>query len=547
MRRALILLLALIMVLSFAACGSQSGPDVNQTAQAGGDKPAEPSKPAEPDKPTDTKPALTKITVEVFDRGTDGGKTDPTNNYWTDWIKAKVLEDENIQVEFVAVSRYEETDKLNNLMASGTAPDVCYTYSGDLVSFYRDQGGLTELTPYLDLLGDLDVLLGEDTSLPGRRMLERNKVLETGEIHSIPARRMNVAGANTFIRKDWLDALGLPVPETRDQFHDALLAFKNNADKLGVDVIPFTMTTDIRWRAGNLVDSFIDPNISEKDRWINTVIDRNFLLPGVKEGYRYLNQMYLEGLIDPEFYLYKDDVKNEELIKAGRVGAFIHNWDQAYRNSPSFVDGLRENVPNGEIITIDPFENAAGKKYKMKYNAAGLNVFVPGNSKVPEAAVRYINWLAKPEVYKFLQFGEEGKNHKIVNGLPATIPADGPTIQNSLNNIDYTISMNGIWLGDQDTTAKALANGYTCDPKYIIDAMKNAMNDAEAGLVVPVTLSAAGPYTEDLRVKSEEGTSNAVRAPQGQFDAIWDAFIADWRASGADEIIAERAAKFVEP
>ena len=35
------------------------------------------------------------ITVEVFDRGTDGGKSDPTNNGWTEWIKKKVLADEN--------------------------------------------------------------------------------------------------------------------------------------------------------------------------------------------------------------------------------------------------------------------------------------------------------------------------------------------------------------------------------------------------------------------------------------------------------------------
>lgn len=544
MKKALILLLAFAMLLTVAACGSKTESGNAAPAPSSG---SDTSTQTSSGEPADKKPERTKIRVEVFDRGTDGGKTDPTNNYWTDWIKAKVLEDENIEVEFVAVSRWEETDMLNNLMASGTAPDVCYTYSGDLISLYRDQGGLTNLVPYMDLMKDLDVLLGEDTSLPGRRLIERNRVLETGEIHSIPARRMNVAGANTFIRKDWLDKLGLPIPNTRQEWTDALRAFKNNADKLGVDVIPFTMTPDIRWRAGNLIDSFIDPNISPKDRWINTVVDRNFLLPGVKEGYRYLNMMYLEGLIDPEFYLYKDDVKNEELIKAGRVGSFIHNWDQAFRNSPSLLDGLRENVPDGEYVACDPFENAAGKKYKMKYNAAGLFVFIPASSKVPEAAVRYINWLAKPEIYRFLQFGEEGKNHKIVNGLPATIPATGPTIQNSVNNIDYTLNMNGIWLGDEETTAKAIANGYTCDPKYIIDAMTCAMNDAEAGLVVPVTLSVAGPYTEDLTAKGEEGTCNAVRAPAGQFDAIWDAFIADWRASGADEIIAERAAKYVDP
>ncbi|NMA33494.1 MAG: hypothetical protein GX940_02945 [Clostridiaceae bacterium] len=68
--------------------------------------------------------------------------------------------------------------------------------------------------------------LGEDTSLPGRRLIERNKVLETGDIYSIPARRMNVAGANTFIRKDWLDKPGLPVPTTREEWTDALRAFK---------------------------------------------------------------------------------------------------------------------------------------------------------------------------------------------------------------------------------------------------------------------------------------------------------------------------------
>ncbi len=540
MKRILALLLACIMLLSFAACGTATPDNPSD--------PAKPADPADPAKPADpATPELARITVEIFDRGTDGGKTDPTDNYWTDWIKAKLLADENIEVKFVAVSRWEETDKLNNLMASGTAPDVCYTYSGDLISLYRDQGGLTELTPHLNKLGDLDVLLGEDTSLPGRRLLERNKNMEDNTIHSIPARRMNVAGANTFIRKDWLDKLNLGIPNTRDEFYNALKAFKDNAKTLGTDVIPFTMTSDVRWRAGILADSFINPDISPKDRWINTVIDRYFLLDGAKEGYRYLNQMYLEGLIDPEFYLYKDDVKNEELIKAGRIGAFIHNWDQAYRNSPSFIDGLKENVPDGEYVVCDPFENSAGKKYKMKYNAAGLNVFIPGNSENADAAVRYINWLAKPEVYQFLQFGEEGKNHQLINGIPATIPADGPTIQNSGNNIDYTISMNGVWLGDQETTSKALANGYTCDPKYIIDAMNASLNDAEAGLVVPAVLSAAGPYTEDLRVKSEEGTCNAVRAAKGQFDSVWDSFIADWRASGADEIIAERAAKFIEP
>ncbi len=547
MKKAMILLLTFIMLLSFVACGGTNEPKENSPAPATKTDDVKPAPATEPDDTAETKPALAKITVEVFDRGTDGGKTDPTNNYWAKWIKEKVLAEENIEVTFVPVSRSDETTQLNNLMASGTAPDICYTYSGDLVTLYRDQGGLTELSPFIPAMKDMDALLGEDKALPGRRMIERNKDLTDNTIHSFVARRMNVAMITTVIRKDWLDILGLGLPTTRDEWYNALKAFKDNAAKLGTDVIPFTMTPDIRWRASNLVNSFVDPGISAKDRWINTPLGRNILLDGAKEGYRFLNKMYLEGLIDPEFYLYKDDVKNEELIKAGRVGSFIHNWDQAYRNSPSWQDGMILNVPNAEYVAIDPFVNAAGKTYKGKYDAAGINIFIPATAKEPEAACRYLNWLTKNEVSKFLQFGEEGKNHKIVNGLPASIPATGETIQNSGNNLDYTMPMNGIWLGDEETTIKALANGYTCEAKYIVDAYNTAMKDAEADLVVPVILSAAGPYTEDLTKKADDGGSNAVRAKAGEFDKIWDAFIADWRASGADEIIAERAAKYVGP
>ncbi|MDR2418835.1 MAG: hypothetical protein LBD79_07250, partial [Treponema sp.] len=38
--------------------------------------------------------APVKISVEVFDRGTDGGKSNPTNNQWTKWIHDKLLKDE---------------------------------------------------------------------------------------------------------------------------------------------------------------------------------------------------------------------------------------------------------------------------------------------------------------------------------------------------------------------------------------------------------------------------------------------------------------------
>ncbi|MDL2317837.1 extracellular solute-binding protein [Eubacteriales bacterium OttesenSCG-928-A19] len=496
-------------------------------------------------------PEYVEITVEVFDRGTDDGKTDPTNNYWTDWIKAKVLEDENIGVTFVAVSRWEETEQLNNLMASGTAPDICFTYSNELIANYRDLGGLTDLSPYIDShLADLKSFLGADAAIEGRDLIQRNMDPDTGAIFSIPARRMNPAGGNTFMRKDWLDALGLPLPTTLEEFHDALKAFKEQ-DPGGVgteNVIPFTMTTDVRWRAANLIDSFVDPEITTEERYVNTVVDRNFLLPGVKEGYRYLNQLFHEGLIDPEFFLYEDDITADNLIKSGVVGAFGHNWDQAYRDSPGLLRDLLVNVPDAEIVTVDPFLNSAGEYFKYMYDAAGLNFFVPAASEANlDAALRYLNWLARFDNYNYLQFGEEGVNHEIVDGAPKLIDARGETIQNSLQNIDYTIPMNGIYLGDDETTAKALANSYSVDAEYITVALEMSLNGGSAMPVIPVTLSAAGPYAETLRVKGITLMCESITAAPDQFDKVWDDGIADWLASGAQEIIDERAEKYIEP
>lgn len=496
-------------------------------------------------------PEYCEITVEVFDRGNVGG-TDPTNNYYTDWIKQKVLEELNIGVSFVAVSRWEEETQLNNLMAAGTAPDISFTYNNDMITNFGEQGGLVDLTPYIDqgMLSNLQAFLGPDPQKPGFGMIYRNQNKDTGVTWSIPARRMNVAQINTFIRKDWLDKLGLPLPTTTEEYVDALRAFKamDPAEAGVTSIIPYTSTDDIRYRAGNLLESFIDPDISNRDRWVNTVVDRLFLLPGYKEGVRLLNQMYNEGLLDPEFPLYTDDVTCDNQIKSGAAGSFSHNWDQPFRESPGLLKDLRINVPDAEIVAIDPFVNAAGKTQKMLYPSVGLNFFIPIFSKNPEAAVRYANWLAKFENRYYLQIGDEGVTHEMINGLPKMLTVEGEKIMNSNQNIDYTFMINGLDVNDPDRYGEALANSYTVDPKLIEDAYAYAMKDGRPAVVVPgVNIISAGEVAATLIDKGKTLMAQSITAKPEDFDKVWDDGIADWLASGAQEVLAENAEKYYEP
>ncbi|MDR1399199.1 MAG: extracellular solute-binding protein [Treponema sp.] len=497
--------------------------------------------------------APVKISVEIFDRGTDGGKTDPTNNKWTQWIHDKLLRDENIDVTFVAVPRWTETDALVNLFAAGTPPDVCYTYSNDNIQMWADMGGIYNVQPYINTaLKDLNAFLGADKAISGRRMIERNIDMQTGAIYSIPAKRMNVARIVMWIRKDWLDILGIPVPKTTQEYYNALVAFRDNAARLGVSrVIPFITDGDrLDWGPGVIMESFIDVKISDKERWINSVAERNFLIPGYKEGVRYLNKMYNDGLIDPNFPLYRSGDDVAPVIKSGVVGSWAGDWDTVYREPNGTLSGLKVNIPTADIIPVDCITDANGVTTKTIYDEAGIFYFIPASCKNPDAAMRYLNWLSKYENYHYIQTGPEGITHTIgsdgVVKLDASAAADPTWIMNSSQNIDYTMPMNGLFLETQEASVRALAAGYSYSADIIQRSYNIALANGRPSLVVKTTspLTASGPLSQSLADKAKVIYTQLIMCQPAQFDTLWTSLINDWLASGAQTVIDERRAKY---
>jgi putative aldouronate transport system substrate-binding protein len=490
------------------------------------------------------------ITVEVFDRGTDGGKTNPTGNAWTDWIKEKVLADENIAVTFVPVPRVQETQALNNMAAAGNLPDICYTYSSDLITHFAELGGLVDLAPYIDtLLADYNAFLGMDPGISGERLINRYRDPQTGQIFMIPGRYIYTASQNLFIRKDWLDKLGLPLPGTAEEYFNALVAFKEkDPGGVGKDrVIPFVMTTDARWTAGIIVDPFIDPYRSAKERWINTVIDRYNLLPGYKEGFRFLNRMYNSGLIDHDFPLYRTAEAADALVKSGVVGSLAGNWDQIYRENTKILEDLLKNVPSAELVPVDAIQSVDGLTHKRGSPPTSLLWFIPKSAKNPEAAIRYVNWLSRFENYNFLQIGHEGTNHEIVNGVPKIKQVTGNWIQNSAGNGDYAFNLNGYDFRDPELNIQVLANSYGWPPEMIATAYRISSTNADPGPHIQVKLLAATPFQQTLTDKANVFNTSAVIARPENFDRVWDEGVRDWLASGAQAIIDERREKYVEP
>ncbi|HHT49240.1 MAG TPA: extracellular solute-binding protein [Firmicutes bacterium] len=491
------------------------------------------------------------ITVEIYDRGNPGGSK-PEDNFFTNWIKEGMLRDHNVKVTFVPVPRWTEVDVLNNLLAAGDAPDVCVTYSYPTILTYANMGGVLDLSPYLtdeykELFPDLWDFLGE-------RFLLWNQDPVNGTVWAIEARLAQNKRINTFVREDWLKKLNLPEPRSLEEFENMLRAFKKNANLLlGKDadkMIPYTTSYDIGWRNEHLFTSFVPESITDKEMYINGFDDRRLLWPGIKEGVRVLNKWYNEGLIWKDFPLYgPGDGTEDNNMKAGYVGAFMHNWDYPYRNGKDSIHYQLQQMagPDAAFIAVEPFKNDAG--IYRKYLAPGNDrkVFFPATNDEPLASMLYVNWITKLENRRFLQIGVEGTNHKVLaDGSIQNIAATGDMIMNSLQNIDYTITINGLDLGDPVLTAKSVALGYDLvDKSFIEKAYQLTDNNARYT-----------PYYNVGEIKAEEGMGpaldekrdnflvQAVVAKPQDFDKVFDAGMQDYLRSGGQAIIDERRAKY---
>ena len=500
---------------------------------------------------TDGKFAETKhITVEVYDRGIDGG-SDVTNNKYTEYIKQGMLEDHNVEVEFVAVPRWTEVEQINNLLAAGTAPDLCVTYDLPTIKTYSAMGGVIDMSEmvetYKDQLPNLWNWLTETN-------IYWDKDPSTGELYDIETKLANQNRTNCFVRRDWLEKLGLEAPTTKEEFYNMLVAFRDNAETLLGDdadkMIPFSVSYDVGWRASTLIESFLDPEMSDKEFYINGFDDRKLTQNGVRDAIELLNKWYNEDLMWKDFALYTaGDTTEDDMMKAGYVGAFIHNWDYPYRNG---VDSIQANLQRlvGEdaaYISIDPFEDKNGTHTKFIAGPVDRKVFFPTTNKEPLACLLYLDWLSVPEHLEYLQIGDEGVTHeKLENGAVKIIAATGDAIQNSGFNIDYTLTCNGLQLVDPELTALSIAYSYAeVDPELVEIANAVAKVDTREGKNANCgTIEAENGMTETLNSKRDVLLDTAVSASVEDFASVYDNAMADYLAAGGQAIMDERAAKW---
>lgn len=165
------------------------------------------------------------LNVEMYDRSIAGFNVEDC--WQLHYIQENFGNPNHIKVNWIPVSRWEEGTILSTRLAGGTAPDICMTYGTDLVQQYIDMGGIMPLDDLLAEYGqELTAFVGDEVLQYGQYDVGDGK-----EQYYLPARRIIVATQSMFIRKDWLEKLGMEVPTNVEQLYAYLKAAKEQ--KLG--------------------------------------------------------------------------------------------------------------------------------------------------------------------------------------------------------------------------------------------------------------------------------------------------------------------------
>ncbi|UUZ93382.1 extracellular solute-binding protein [Paenibacillus sp. P25] len=390
-----------------------------------------------------------------------------------------------------------------------------------------------------------------DTYGPNLKSFLGKEILDFGRFDgrqvAIPAKRSYIGKYSSYIREDWLNKLGLLAPQTTEEVYRTLKAFKDKLPRInGEQVIPlgFSLTPasyePVIW-------SFIEP-AGEEERITRThqLGSRDFptLLPGHKEALRFLNKLYNEGLMSPNFALDKDRTKLNEDITAGAVGMFSADTIDPLLPSPGIYSQLQRHVPDAELSPIDPYTNSLGKHYKPVYKPVGMYIMIPKTSKHAVEAVKYLDWMSRKDVLFHLQNGEEGLDYSMQDGFPAALENE-ETRKRMFNSGDIAIISNGRDFGDPDKNKRAEAmkalKPYRQEGSKVLDI---ALQDGILPVRFEKPVEAQIQYGTALFAKYEELIVRSLLARPSDFDRTYEQALNEIMKGGGEQILRERQALY---
>ena len=312
-----------------------------------------------------------------------------------------------VKVEFLYPPVGQEVDNFNLRISSDDLPHIFSTppdYPGGYPKAIQD-GVYLELTPYYDkgLMPNIKWLR------ENYEEIDRDIVDDEGRMNFFPMIDIvpSHPWSGLWVRGDWLEELGLDVPETIEDWDNMLRAMK---EAKGIAPLGLNIKD---WYGVNTNFMFAS-SYDVGYEWINKdgKVAYGPIEPGFKDFLAKMNEWYQEGLIDPDFATRDTDSYNAN-IASGKIGAAGLAYGEMGQIK---VTGQNED-PNFKWIPVPMPTSYEGQVIKLRQD----NSTVRGDREfftaklvddgLDEIAVRWKDYWYSQDGGDLASYGPEGVSY----------------------------------------------------------------------------------------------------------------------------------------
>lgn len=369
-----------------------------------------------------------------------------TDNAYTRYIKS-VINVQNVDVFEANDSQYDTN--VSMVISMGSLPDIMVVSSQDEVEQLVEAGLIEDLTEsYNNCISDRI-----------RKMYEsygdslKDMVTYDGKIMALPETNITDGPNLVWLRKDWMDKLGLSEPHTIDDVVNIVKHFisedpgNNGVDASGKpNTVGLAVDTDVTGECGYSSEFLLDIIFAcfgaYPKQWImndDGEIVYGSVTDEAKEALSYINSLYNQGVIDNDFLL-RTSTNICELIENGLCGSFFGPWWAP--NNP-----LANAVSRNPDADWQPYLIATDSDGTTSYhsqNPCYKYIVVRKGYEHPEIAAKMISVMFDKVRFDCTD-SEEFKNYYQINVEPTARPLSiNVDYNNALSicyrNIDAAIS-----------------------------------------------------------------------------------------------------------
>ena len=369
-----------------------------------------------------------------------------TDNAYTRYIKS-VINVQNVDVFEANDSQYDTN--VSMVISMGSLPDIMVVSSQDEIEQLVEAGLIEDLTEsYNNCISDRI-----------RKMYEsygdslKDMVTYDGKIMALPETNITDGPNLVWLRKDWMDKLGLSAPHTINDVVNIVKRFisedpgNNGVDASGKpNTVGLAVDTDVTGECGYSSEFLLDIIFAcfgaYPKQWImndDGEIVYGSVTDEAKEALSYISGLYNQGVIDNDFLL-RTSTNICELIENGLCGSFFGPWWAP--NNP-----LANAVSRNPDANWQPYLIATDSDGTTSYhsqNPCYKYVVVRKGYEHPEIAAKMISVMFDKVRFDCTD-SEEFKNYYQLNVEPTARPLSiNVDYNNALSicyrNIDATIS-----------------------------------------------------------------------------------------------------------